>query len=276
MSDSLLGLDAKSLFGEETRQRKQDVRILDNKIIIISKEALFVLIKTGWYWEAKPSDDRIDRIVDAIEEGRLVDLKYDFGKISKNKIISGLEKAMNGTWTYDKKFSFTTPDHIKECFEAFLNNKDFNDGKAELLMKIILWGHLRDIRELTENGLLEVERWREKQAMDEKKRETAKVIEAEPEKSNSGSNVFRKNLEKLIYFIKNEWNPKYIGGRLEITQHGRKHRVTAYSTTDNDTMIVWDSAHYVVKYADWKGNSIWLSSGFGSWTLYGPRGWNND
>ncbi len=276
MSDSLLGLDAKSLFGEETRQRKQDVRILDNKIIIISKEALFVLIKTGWYWEAKPSDDRIDRIVDAIEEGRLVDLKYDFGKISKNKIISGLEKAMNGTWTYDKKFSFTTPDHIKECFEAFLNNKDFNDGKAELLMKIILWGHLRDIRELTENGLLEVERWREKQAMDEKKRETAKVIEAEPEKSNSGSNVFRKNLEKLIYFIKNEWNPKYIGGRLEITQHGRKYRVTAYSTTDNDTMIVWDSAHYVVKYADWKGNSIWLSSGFGSWTLYGPRGWNND
>ena len=276
MSDSLLGLDAKSLFGEETRQRKQDVRILDNKIIIISKEALFVLIKTGWYWEAKPSDDRIDRIVDAIEEGRLVDLKYDFGKISKNKIISGLEKAMNGTWTYDKKFSFTTPDHIKECFVAFLNNKDFNDGKAELLMKIILWGHLRDIRELTENGLLEVERWREKQAMDEKKRETAKVIEAEPEKSNSGSNVFRKNLEKLIYFIKNEWNPKYIGGRLEITQHGRKYRVTAYSTTDNDTMIVWDSAHYVVKYADWKGNSIWLSSGFGSWTLYGPRGWNND
>lgn len=281
MEESILGLDAASVFGEKQKKERRDIQILDNKIILISKEALFDLIKTGWFWEPKPSDDtRIEKIVDDIIQGRGVvigpiNTRYHRTIHLKNDIISGLEKAMNGTWSYFGSNSFTTPSHIKKCFEEFLKNENFNEGKAELLMKIILCGGIGDIRDLTPNGIVEVERERAEQA-DEKKREASKEIKTESPKSpfNGLSCYFKKKMEALKYTFRKEWDPKYIGGRLVVTQHGKKYKVVAFSTRDNDEIVVWDKSDAVVKSASWEGSTIVLFCGFGSIHLFGPN--NND
>ena len=281
MEESILGLDAASVFGEKQKKERQDIQILNNKIILISKEALFDLIKTGWFWEPKPSDDtRIEKIVDYIIQRRGVEIgplntRYRRNINSEADIISGLEKAMNGTWSYIGSNSFTTPSHIKKCFEAFLKNENFNEGKAELLMKIILCGGIGDIRDLTANGIVEVERERTEQA-DLKKREASKEIKTESTKSplNGLSGFLKKKMEALKYTFKNEWEPKYIDGRLVVTQHGRKYKVVAFSTKDSDKIVVWDKSDAVVKSASWEGSTIVLFCGFGSIHLYGPN--NND
>jgi len=285
MEESILGLDAASVFGEKQKKERHDIQILDNKIILISKEALFDLIKTGWFWEPKPSDDiRIEKIVDDIKQKRGVEIgpintRYRRIIHSETDIISGLETAMNGRWPYfDNRFptpSFTTPNHIKKCFEAFLKNEKFDEGKAELLMKIILCGDIGDIRDLTANGIVEVERERT-ELSDEKERESSKEIKTESLKSpfNGLSGFLKKKMEALKYTFKNEWEPKYIGGRLVVTQHGRKYKVVAFSTKDSDKIVVWDKSGAVVKSASWEGSTIVLFCGFGSIHLYGPN--NND
>ena len=279
MEDSILGLDAASVLGEKANHGKQDIRILDNKIILVSKEALFELIKTGWFWESEPSEERIEKIVNEIEQGRRIEIgprntRY-CRPCDKAKIILGLEMAMNGKWTYREKYDFTTPSHLKKCFDAFVENVDFDEGKAELLMKIILCGHIGDVRDLTEKGVIEVERERAEQVK-EKERQTIKDKNTEPKKSSSSGllNYFRKKIKSLKYSLKNEWEPKYIGGRLIVSQHGNKYKVVAFSTTDSESITVWDKSEAVVKSASWEGSTIVLNCGFGIIHLWGPN--NND
>lgn len=280
MEDSILGLDAASVLGKKPNHGKHDIRILDNKIILISKEALFELVRTGWFWEPKPSDEQINKMVMDIEQDRKIylgprDTRY-CRPCSKKDIISGLEKAMNGTWTYRENYEYTTPGHLKRCFESFLNMEDFTSGKAELLMKVILCGGIGNIRELTENGVKEVEYERVRQSSEEQRHEAAKSNRPTPKNNsaNSISGFFRKKIELLKYSLKNEWNPKFVGGRLVVTQHGSKYRVVAYSTTDGDTITVWDKSEAVVKSASWEGCTIVLYCGFGIIHLWGPN--NND
>ena len=142
-------------------------------------------------------------------------------------------------------------------------------------MKIILCGGIGNVRDLTENGLVEVERAREENKK-EKEREVTNGVEVATKKTTSIglSNFFRKKIDSLKYSLKNEWEPKYIGGRLVVTQHGSKYKVVAFSTADDDHLTVWDKSEVVVKSASWEGSTIVLNCGFGIIHLWGPN--NND
>jgi len=94
------------------------------------------------------------------------------------------------------------------------------------------------------------------------------------EKRNSFTSFFRKKFDELQFEIKGEWEPKYIGGKLEVIQHGAKMKVVAYSKSDDDKIVVWDKADAAVKSASWEGSTIVLYCGFGLIHLYGPN--NND
>ena len=94
------------------------------------------------------------------------------------------------------------------------------------------------------------------------------------EKRNSFTSFFRKKFDELQYAIKGAWEPKYIGGKLEVIQHGEKKKVVAYSKSDDDKIVVWDKADAAVKSASWEGSTIVLYCGFGLIHLYGPN--NND
>ena len=192
MADSILGLDAKKIFGEEYRQEKPDIRILDNKILIISNMAIFELLKKGWYWTPKPSNDEICRMVADIKKGAKIQfsgipLPGIEDSISEKSIIEGLEAAMNGTWRRVNG-DFTTPEHLKKCFMSFLNNDNFDEGKAELLMSIIRYRRLDNIRNITENAITEVEREREEQ-----QKRKQKTIDG-TNKDNHGLFVFIKRM----------------------------------------------------------------------------------
>lgn len=74
------------------------------------------------------------------------------------------------------------------------------------------------------------------------------------------------------WFKRKEWNPKYHGGRLEIIKRHGKYKVIAYSTTDNDKKVVWNSSDRSVQRASWKGSVIELYCGLGHCImLYGPN-----
>ena len=264
MADSILGLDAKKIFGEEYRQEKPDIRILDNKILIISNMAIVELFKKGWYWTPKPSHDEICRMVADIKKGKVRFLRDALAgreyPISEKSIIEGLEAAMNGTW-WRVNGDFTTPEHLKKCFMSFLNNDNFDEGKAELLMSIIRYGRLDNIRNITDNAITEVEREREEQ-----QKRKQKTID-ETNKYNRGFFVFiKRKICSLYYWCINEWDPKFIGGRLVVTTRG----IIAYSTLDDEKKIVYRGS---VGSAEWEGSAIRIYDKyfFGTWKMYGPR-----
>ena len=105
-------------------------------------------------------------------------------------------------------------------------------------------------------------------------KEPSKDSSPQEEMRNSFTSFFRKKFDSFQYAIKGEWEPKYIGGKLEIIQHGVKKKVVAYSKSDNDKIVVWDKAGAAVKRASWEGSTIVLYCGFGLIHLYGPN--NND
>lgn len=235
-----------------------NVGVLNGKIVLLSHAALFQLLKLGWYWGNRPADEDIDHIVTRFEDDPKSFINDADGKIlDRKKIVDGLELAINGQ--FDP--GLTTRRHIKSCFDEFSNNVFIGEGKAELLMRVILH---RTIKDVTEAGYKEIIQYRQRE---EKINATPKVKKA------SLSRVFA----RIKYYLKNEFEPKYINGKLTVRKHGNKYQVIAQSTTDTDTLIVWDNDGVEVRSAEWINNcDVRLFCGFEFITLHGPKDKNKD
>lgn len=137
---------------------------------------------------------------------------------------------------------------------------------------LLLESGIGNMRKITDRALKEVERERTEQS---KKEKVTKESKAQPQRNTSSSflNIFRKKIKSLIFFLKNEWEPKFIGGRIAITEYKNKYKIVVYSTIDKDYITVWVKTGHKIKSAAWDGRKLELSISLGdSIILWGPNG----
>lgn len=233
-----------------------NVGVLNDKIVIFSHDAFFHLLKNGWYWGTRPSDEEIDNIVSRLEANSDSTFVADGVSLSRNRVLERLAFINAGV----VKAALTNGDHLKYCFGSFVNNLNISEGKAELLMRSILHNSVENVSESAYNEIIQ---FKEKVNRD-----------AEPPRAKKWS--LGRLLSRVRHKLNNEFEPKYINGKLTVRKHGDKYQVIAHSTIDNDTIIVWDKSDYVVQSAQWvNNNDIVLYCGYGIVTLTGPRDHKN-